>query len=241
MKKFLLFIVEGKNDEREINAILHTPSIAQKIEEYVVVFLPHNGDITTETKTTPDNIRGRLDKMVSDWRRNDNTLYRSIKTSEIQEIIHILDVDGVFISKENILDDKNAFKPRYVDNGILTNKRSDIIGRNLKKAAILQKLSQIETIDNIPYSAYYFSCNMDHLLTGERNPAQNVKDSFSREFCRLCRDNPECLNKTVFSEEFGSIYDYPLSWQFIQKGLNSLNRQTNFNLLFTDNAKHTIP
>ena len=52
MKKYILFIVEGKNDKTEIQAILRAGCGKSFSDNFVDAYHVHNGDITTEKDTT---------------------------------------------------------------------------------------------------------------------------------------------------------------------------------------------
>ena len=236
MKKFILFLVEGKNDEREINAILHTPYFDKYREKYQIQFLPKGGDITASSGVTTKNIQQKLNDLLLYFRKN-GVPFSNIRTDEIHEFIQIVDVDGAFIPPENIVrgNDGGFY---YTDNSIITSNVDGAIGRNRKKAEILQKLSEIQQIGNVPYSVYYASCNMDHLLFDKQMPTQNEKNAQAYRFIERCAANPSVLKDSIFKQGIMAIDTYSESWTYIQQGCNSLGRHTNFNLFFSDNAKN---
>ena len=235
-KKFILFIVEGKNDEREIDALLHTPYFLDYKDKYVTYFSPFHGDLTADKSITVSNIQKKLNEIVTKFRKN-GVPFTNIKTSEIQEIVHIVDLDGAFIPLDCIIKGEDrAFI--YEDDCIMTSNVDGARGRNKKKAEILRKLIEIKHIDNIPYSLYFVSCNMDHLLFNKRNPSQQEKGNSAMKFQLQCEKNPELLEESVFMPGIALGNDYYESWDAVQNDCESLQRHTNIHLFFGNSAKY---
>lgn len=231
IKKFLLFLVEGKNDELEINAILHSPFFDKVREKYQYYFLPNNGDLTSSSGVSSKNVQQKLNDILLDFRKR-GVPFNNIKVSEIAGFVHIVDIDGCFIPADRIKKGSDsAFI--YTDDTIITSNVDGAIGRNKKKAGILSKLSTINLIGNVPYKIYYVSCNMDHLLFNRRMLNPREKTAFAYKFINDCSGRPDILNDSFFREGIMASGTYEESWTFIQEGLNSLNRHTNFNLFFS--------
>lgn len=236
IKKFILFLVEGKNDEREIGAILHSPCFDRYREKYQVVFLPKGGDITAATGVSAKNIQQKLNDILLYFRRN-GVPFSNIKVSEIQEFVQIVDMDGAFIPADHIVrGTSNSFY--YTEDSIVTSNVDGAIGRNKKKAEILQKLSEIQQIGNVPYSVYYASCNMDHLLFNKRTPAPNEKTGCAFSFIERCSKDPSILEASIFKQGVMAEGTYGESWTYITQDCNSLQRHTNINLFFDEKAKN---
>ncbi|MBR0509072.1 MAG: hypothetical protein IJJ85_03055 [Clostridia bacterium] len=234
-KKFILFIVEGNNDKKEITAMLHSQYFAQYKNKYQFEFYDLRGDITSKEGITDKNIQGKLNSIFLDWRER-GIPFNRIKPCDVQEIVHIIDMDGVFIPKEDIeYGDVGRFY--YEEKRILSYNPSNAIGRNNKKSKIIKKLLTVSQIDGVPYSIYFLSCNMDHVLFDERNPSQQYKDNKARSFPLLCLKT-DILQKTIFSPSIAAQNTYEESWGDIQDNHKSLGRYTNFNLFFGDKAKN---
>ena len=151
-KKFILFLVEGKNDEREIGAILHTPCFDRYRDKYQIQFLTNGGDITATAKVTANNIQGKLNEILLYFRRH-GVPFNNIRVDEIQEFVQVVDMDGAFIPPENVV--RGSVRDfDYTDSAIITSNVDGAIGRNRKKADILRKLSEISQVGNVPYSVY---------------------------------------------------------------------------------------
>ncbi len=229
MKKYVLFLVEGKNDKKEIQAIIRAWWGSSFLDNYVDEYHVHKGDITSEKGTTEKTILKKLNDIVVEWRNGSEHPYQRITTSEVKKVIHIVDTDGVFIPDSSIIqtDDEKA---QYFDDEIRYVNRSLMIGRNHCKASVLRKLMNVKQIDNIPYELYFASCNMDHLLFNDRNSILDNKSRNAMIFASECK-NKEYLKSTIFSEKICINSTNGESWDFIQKGYNSLNRFTNINIL----------
>ena len=220
-KKFILFIVEGNNDKKEIAAMLHSPYFSQYKDRYQFEFINLRYDITAKEGNTEKNIQGKLNEIFLNWRES-GIPYNRIKPSDVQEIVHIIDMDGAFIPKENIeYGDVGRFF--YEEKRILSYTPSDAVGRNNRKSKIIKKLLTVSQIDGVPYSVYFFSCNMDHVLFDERNPTQHAKDDKARSFPFLCSQT-DILQKTIFNPSIAAQGTYDESWMEIQDDHKSLGR-----------------
>lgn len=78
--------------------------------------------------------------------------------SDYQEVIHLVDTDGVFIDEKYIFEDINLKKMRYEETGIYTNNVSNIKRRNEQKKEMLDILLSTKKVNTIiPYRVFYFS------------------------------------------------------------------------------------
>ena len=244
-KKFILFIVEGYNDQIEIDAMLHSPWFEPYRPAYEPFFHITQGDVmlssikvrNKKVKVTADNIQMALDDIVLDFRRASGP-YNNISVSDIHEVVQITDTDRSFIPDCNVKRDDNFVYSTYFDDCIKINNVDGIIGRNRRKAEIIRKLLNVKQIGNIPYSLYYVSCNMDHVLFNERNLSKSEKGGNAKKFAFTCKKIPEYLSQSLFNSEIMADGTYEESWETIQNESNSLGRYTNFNLFFTDKAKN---
>lgn len=230
MKKYVLFIVEGQNDKKEIQAILRAACGQSFLESYVDAYHVHDGDITTETDTNEKSIVSKLNKIVISWRMGGEQPFQRIPVSDVARIIQIIDTDGVFIP-ESAIKNTDDSKARYTSNSICYYDRNIIIGRNRKKERVISKLLETRLIDNIPYGLYFASCNMDHLLFDERNMIDKRRNAML--FASRCKDRSD-LSDSVLSQTICATGTLIESWEDIREGFNSLNRHTNINLLLED-------
>lgn len=246
MKKYILFIVEGKHDKEEINAILQTPYFESFQNSYVPCFLLPNvgnsrnstqysgeagGDITADKKTDASKIQGRLNELVNDFRKHG--MGYPVAHQDIARIVQITDADGAFVPPECVVPSSEP-KAKYRAGTIETANVDGIRGRNKKKSEVLRKLTSVKQISNIPYSIYFVSCNMDHVLFDDRNMTPYRKRLFSEDFQTQIENNPKIIFDTVLKSGIGTNKDYDSSWLEIQQNKNSLRRSTNLNLLLME-------
>ncbi len=231
MKKFILFIVEGHNDALEIQAILRTPFFTGFMKNFEPQFKIMGKDITMEA-TGKKNIRNVVGEKVRSWKNGDTAPFNPIKNVNIQEIIQIVDMDGAGVPEYAIVED-NVGGFIYEDEIIRARKAGQVIQRNAIKKKNLKILAEeVDQIDNLPYHVYFASCNMDHVISNQRNPSQKYKNSFAYDYGNLCKSKPEIIFNSILSKEIGTNLSYQDSWIDILTGTNSLKRKTNLNLFF---------
>ena len=164
--------------------------------------------------------------------------WRGIRVDEIQEIVQVVDLDGAFIPPEHIYRGENPWF-EYSNEGIYTKNVDGARGRNKKKQESLNKLVfDVKKIDNIPYSIYFVSCNMDHVLFNHRSLSPNQKSEMANRFWVQCEKHPEIVDETVFKNKVSTEKGYEESWKEIQQGNESLMRHTNINLFLSEGAKN---
>ena len=128
-------------------------------------------------------------------------------------------------------------KPYYGKDRIVCSDRDFMIRRNITKSYNLNIMSSLSTIKvgskRIPYSLYYFSCNLDHFIHNNANLDPRLKCSLAEAYARMYYGRPEAYMEEMISDQ-GSLkgMGYPESWEFAREGLNSLHRHTNINVLF---------
>lgn len=246
MKKYIFFIVEGKHDKEEISAILNTPYFSEFKSRYEPCFLMPNvktqgktthfslesgGDITADKNTTASNILGRLSDLINDYKKKGRGY--PIGHRDIARVVQITDADGAFVDRKCIIRSSEP-KIKYRVQSIETSNVDGVAGRNEKKSEVLKRLSSISQVCNIPYSIYYVSCNMDHVLFDDRNMTPYRKQTYSLDFQAKCEKQPEVIFESVLKPGIAIRSNYASSWEKIQFDNNSLRRITNLNLLLCE-------
>ena len=227
-KKIILFLVEGITDKTALGAVMGKIVRNDKIEFQIT-----RGDLTSDPSCSISNILERVCFTVKEFSG------KIFKAKDFAEVIHLVDTDGAFIPQELVLYDELAEDPVYELECIKTKNVDYIRNRNNKKTAIIKKLMSTKTVwKTIPYSVYYFSCNLDHVLYNELNLSSAEKNDKSNHFERSCSENPIEFLNLINADNIGTKGTYEETWAFIQNNKNSLNRFTNFNLLFNENAKN---
>lgn len=241
-RKIVLFLVEGRSDR---NALQNAVSeFYDRIDENIEVFFPVirdadvdvGGDITSRIGVHPRNIEGKIYEMFLDDFFDEN----KILPKDIAEIVQIVDTDGVYISDEAVHEgtppDHNG-NVYYGENGLVCANRERIIKRNECKRENLDYLSSLIKIKvrqkSVPYSVYFFSCNLDHFINRDANLEDRLKCSLADAFAKSYIGEAERFVEEITNDP-GAVggTDYKGSWEFIKEGLNSLQRHTNINVLF---------
>lgn len=227
-KKILFFIVEGASDSSAVASALEKIFNSQRVTVRIV-----GGDITSEKSTTPQNI---ISKLVAEIK---NEMGKGFTAKDFAEVIQLVDTDGVFIPDENVREGHPDIF--YGEDEIVCKDKEKIIERNKRKSLILNKLISMPKIwKTIPYSVYFFSSNLDHVLHNNSNLPREDKDPMATDFARDYENNPEGFIEFFSNSSFSLTGEYSETWDFIRADFNSLKRYTNFNLLFGDNAKNKI-
>ena len=224
-RKMIVFvIVEGISEQDALGAILS--NIYDKDTVWVQVL---RKDITSEYGVTPSNILSKLGDEVRGY-ANSN----SFKKSDFKEIIHIVDMDGAYIPNENVIEDHNASNPVYSLTEIRTADKPGIEVRNQNKRVNINKICSCKELWSVPYSAYYMSCNLDHVLYNKLNSTDEEKERDSFQFAKRYKEKTEEFLSFICESDFSVTGDLKASWDFIKLDLHSLERYTNFGICFKE-------
>lgn len=124
-KKVVLFIVEGITDQESLELLL---------EEFIqdnnqVIFEVVDGDITSSNDVDKKNIKSKITEIIKGGGK------RKFKPNDYLEVIHLVDMDAVFISEDNIYKDQSIDRFIYKEDGIYARNIETVIKRNNKKRA----------------------------------------------------------------------------------------------------------
>lgn len=223
-KKYVLVIVEVTSDKAALE-ILFTRFCCPKGTETIVT----HGDITSDEKVSESNIINKVCQHIKDF------LYESkLKKSDILQLIHIIDTDGAFIPDSRITQDDLADGFVYSDTMIMARDISNVVSRNNRKRANVEKLLCTHTIWGIQYSVYYMSCDLDHALYNKRGSDDLTKERDAHAFAKKFRDDIPGFVKFITESDFSVCDGYKESWNYIKQGENSLQRHTNLGLFFKE-------
>lgn len=222
-KKIVFVIVEGPSDETALGVVL-----TKYFENDNVHIEIMHSDITVQKDTRPENI---IKKIVEEVKKYANNYH--FKPIHFKSIIHIVDTDGAFCSKDIIMEDTNLNQIMYFDDRIMAPNKEKVISRNEQKSKNLIKIYQTEKIWEIPYKVYYMSCNLEHVLFNKLNCNDKEKENLSYEFAKKYKNNLDSFLNFIRNSSFSVDNDYLLTWKFIQNENNSLKRYTNFSGCFT--------
>ena len=225
-KKVVLFLVEGASDLTSLEFIDNINT------NETIKFQITSGDVTSKLNITPQNCREEINKILLSF------LERSkLRKTDIIKIIHILDIDGVYIPEINIIEDKNIKKFLYTINGIVAPSKENVQKRNESKKQIVEKLLVTSKINSIPYEMYYMSCNLEHVLHDKlEDISEDEKKELANKFADRFYEKEIEFIEFINNKDFKVLGDYKTTWDFIKKDLNSVNRYSNF-WLFFENLK----
>ena len=114
--------------------------------------------------------------------------------------------------------------------GIHTADQKGIINRNKQKSNNLDRLRTTGKIWNIPYRVYYMSCNLDHVLYDKRNSTEEEKENDAYAFAKKYRNDLDGFIKFICMSEFSVNDEYRVSWEHIEKEMNSIERYSNLGI-----------
>ena len=223
-RKIVLVIVEG-------------PSDADSLELYFSKFFDSNtvhmkimyGDITSKRGINQSNIKARLGNEIKVYAENNH-----FKAADVQQIIHLVDMDGAFVDDSVIIEDETKDKFVYTLESVIVPNRQVAIERNEHKRENLNTLSSRTSVmwNNIPYKIYYMSCNLDHVLHDKPNATDEEKMANSLDFTERYYDDINEFIKFISESTFSQCTDYKESWDYIKQDKHSLERNSNLGLCF---------
>ncbi len=228
-KKIVFVIVEGPSDDEALGLLL--TKLFDKNRVYVHIT---HGDITSEKGIINSNILIKIGEMVSNYASSNH-----LTKIHFQEIIHIVDTDGVYVPDTSIIEDILSEKPVYSLQNIKTANVRGICERNAQKRKCLDRISTVEKVWEIPYQVYYMSCNLDHVLYNQMNANDKQKEDNALYFARKYRENMPGFVDFITNSDFSVQGDYTETWKYIKQELHSLERHTNLGICVNNCVLHT--
>ena len=223
-KKVILFIVEGPTDEETLSPVLKKVFQKEDVRFHVV-----HGDMTSNWSVSGANAV----KTVYEHMEVERKRY-GFEKRDIMKVIHLVDIDGAFIPADRVLGSRGETL-RYFDDRIEASDPDRIIDRNKRKSQVLQRLCTADAVGKIPYSIYYFSRNLEHVLhNNNEDLTDDEKISCADAFVDRYGVDQKGFQAFISSGDFAVPGEFHETWSFIMKGLNSLHRHCNFHLLFQD-------
>lgn len=220
-KKIVFVIVEGSSDDEALGFLLEKLFDKNKVFTFIV-----HGDITSDKGTTSTNILSKVGKIVERFAKSNH-----FAKVHFQEVIHLIDMDGTYVSEDKVVEDLSAENVFYTPTEIRTKDPEGIRKRNKKKKECIDKLSSTKKIwGTIPYQAYYMSCNLDHVLFNLQNATDEEKEFNSFDFARKYKNDINDFIQFMCCSDFSVMGEYLESWRYIKEGCRSLERHSNFGI-----------
>lgn len=221
-KKAIIFILEGPSDDTSLTGSLKSIFATGRIEPLIM-----HGDITSAKGITSRNVIRRLNEKIKAFCDK-----RFLTKSDILRVVQIIDTDGAFIPDELIRQDPGCRKIVYSEDYIRCSNRENLCQRNRIKRQNVQKLLETEKIRGLPYSVYYMSSNLEHVLHNRINLTDDEKEILSYDFANQCMNDPNFFIQLMTSKAVFIDESYRESWDFIKNGKHSLERHSNLALCF---------
>ncbi len=215
------------------------------------------GDITTRRGVTSENIEKNLYKYF--FKSQDTN--SDISWDDFTYIIHIIDIDGAYIVKEEQIrlftDDERELadsigtedEPKKVlyfpDHIAVRNNPQAIAVRNEQKRKNIEHLRDLNEISiNVKkppkkYRVFYFSSNLDHFLFGNANMSPPDKAYEAGYFADHVMD-AELLTEYFRTNKNCKEQNYYQSWELLRKRNNSLQPISNVNILIEEILSSTL-
>lgn len=228
-KKVILFIVEGITEKESLELLL-TDLVKNDSK---VIFEVVGGDVTSNRYKSTQKVMNKITDIIKDGGK------RKFRPKDYREIIHLVDMDGAFISEKNIYKNADLNRFVYTDKGIYAKSIESVLERNNRKQEVLNILTSLNSVfENVPYRVFYFSCNLEHVLHNEREVENRYKVKLSEDFQDRYIDDLDAFIDLICNSDFSVKGNYKESWNFIKKDNNSIKRFTNFNILIEDYMKN---
>ena len=230
-RKVILFIVEGKWDERSLAGILEDLVSDDESISFQIV----GTDLTSDINSNTENIEQRLIDQIEGKCAKEGFWH-----SDIKLVVQLMDMDGAFVEDDDIVE-AVVDKTQYLDDCIQTKYVEKMKERNRRKGTIIRKLYRLNSLKNkygeeYPYRTYYFSCNLEHVLHNSRNTPDFQKAQLAEEFAEKFYEKPTKFIEFLQQDTIRVEGDYLKTWEFIEQGHNALHRHCNFHLYFRHNA-----
>lgn len=222
-KKIVFVIVEGPTDNDALGLVFEHFFKDKEVYVHIV-----HGDITTRTGINNANILKAVVEEIKGYASN-----MHLTSKDFQEIIHIVDMDGAFVDNTKVVEDITKEEVYYSETEIRTKDKLGIENRNMQKRENLNKMTAKNKIWNIPYSVYYMSCNLDHVLYNKLNSTDEEKEQDAFDFAKRFEEDLQGFLKFISTSDFSVQGTYVDTWQFIKEETHSLERHTNLGLCFS--------
>lgn len=225
-KKVVVVIVEGPSDEMAIGGILKEFFSSEEVQFAVV-----HGDITSDYKTTVENVVSKMDALIKPI-----MIRYGYEWKDFVRIIHITDMDGVFT--KDCIKQSEVNTIQYYEDHIEYSDTESVKKRNMHKSEILFKLYTTGKIHNTPYRLYFNSCNLEHVLYNDLKDFSNdEKEILSDEFAEKYEGKVLEFIDFISDKSVAVSGTYRETWKYIQKDKNSLQRHSNMHLIFKGEEK----
>lgn len=220
-RRVVIVIVEGSSDRDALSDSLNALADPNHVHFQVM-----QGDFTSSYGTSRQNIKAELGKRIA----VEMNRYR-FSDKDIMQIVHLMDTDGAFIPESRIT--YSSGKRQYDLSGIKDPDVARAIKDNRFKAENMNKLASMPEIKKIPYRCFYFSRNLEHVLHGIIGEiSAERKEDLAEVFATRFENKPDAFRAFFEKSDFRVKGCYNETWAYIREGTHSLERHSNFHLIF---------
>jgi hypothetical protein len=224
-KSVILFIVEGANDEVALGAALTNLQKKQSPDKLVHIGITH-GDITSDFKTK--NVEKVLSQHIEAYRAG----YK-LRKKDFCKIVLLVDMDGAYVPATAIVESSEHENAFYTESEILHKEPLKLQKTHEHKQRNINTLLTLSHVfDGIPFSMYFVSCNLDHIIDGNANLTNREKNAAADSFADRCGDKPQEFLSFFNNPELVLGHEYNETWHIIRQDNNSLKRCSNLNVFF---------
>ena len=227
-KKVLFVMVEGPSDEEALSLVLTRLFNKNTLHVHVM-----RRDITAEQDVEPNNIISKLGNEIRRYAKK-----YSLRPADFSAFIHIVDTDGAFVPNDCIIEDPSFVNPIYFLGEIRVFNKQSFERRNLQKSSNISRICSCNNIWRVPYQVYYMSSNLDHVLYDKQNNDDKEKMKDAHKFSKKFSGNIPGFISFFSDSSFAVLSSYSESWDFIKKGVNSLNRYSNFGICLSELSRN---
>ena len=227
-KQVVLFIVEGVNDETALALPLE-----KLLTNETVKFEITHGDLTSDFQGK--NIAAKIGDCV----RKHCADYKYRKEDFI-EVILLVDMDGAYVNTAAIVQSSAHADAYYETDKILHSAPDKYVKSQKRKQQNLNHLITLPKVfGTIPFSVYFFSCNLDHVICDNANLSQARKRTEAEAFRAKYHADTGGFLAFFCASDIAVGTSYADSWDYIKKDSNSLKRCSNFHIFLSPMAKNT--
>lgn len=221
-KKLIIAIVEGTSDQYALDDLLNQLTSDLIDVKFAIV----RGDILQQDGVTNNNILSRIKDHIEQYLN-----IHKLKRNDILSIIHIVDIDGVFLDENKIIHKDDA-DTTYTKDGIVTAYKDKIILRNKRKRQLLNLLSTKDNIwSGIPYSVYYFSCNLEWVLYDiTSNLSMDEKNDLAIDFHDKYEEDIQGFLSLISDPLIAAPGNYEETWNYIKDVNSRIERKSNLHI-----------
>lgn len=241
-KKYFILICEGETDETALNLVSNRyfKSLSKDVNVSFKVF---KGDFSIHSFSDqkefadPNEIIKRIEKLIKNY--YDTTLKPDgIEIKDIIGVASLSDLDGCYLRNEFIIYNEDGNKICYdVSNKCIKTKDVTYIKqRNEIKQIAMDILFDTDIINlkkkKIPYKAFYFNLNMEHVFYNDiNNLSLEKKENFAISFRNEYYEKP---NEFIsFINDLPIVADnYKTSCNNIELKKHPMDRITNIKYLY---------